>query len=283
MSGYQSRFCESNLQLTGDFCGDRPEIAIGKCAACGLVQTVTDTHISVQDYASDTHFPPDMTAIRGRELRWNQKRVKLLKQHLPGIESRKILDFGCGTGGFLEQAEQARFNVIGFDVSARVAREHGQRGWKCVSDFAEIDGDVDVVALFHVLEHLPMPWENLAALRKSFPNAKTYVLEVPNTEEALNSVFGNAAYRRNHFCHDHLYYFSEKTFKATIERAGLRIQFFTQTQRYTLANNLGWLANNKGGAQNVWTMFNGDALNDAYEKVLAEHGVGDSLFAICSV
>ena len=107
------------------------------------------------------------------------------------------------------------------------------------------------------------------------------MFEVPNTDEALISVFNNSAYRKNHHASMHVYYYTKKTIKQIIERAEFEILFETQYQRYTLANNVGWMNNSKKGGQDLYEIFNDKQLNREYERVLVANGVADSNFFIC--
>ena len=126
-----------------------------------------------------------------------------------------------------------------------------------------------------------MPWEHLVELRRRFVNARSFVIEVPNLDEALHSTFDNAAYRRNQFGSEHLYYFTSATLRMVTEAAGLRAVAETQYQRYTLANHFGWLNEGSRGGQDLYAVLDDPRLNEEYERVLVEKGLADSLFLVC--
>lgn len=274
-------FCGETLTLSDDRCWDRPEIAIGVCSGCSLKQQFDFTHIKEDYYSTGTNLPADMAAERKRQQEWNRKRINLILDSMPGVKNQKLLDYACGTGGFLEKAQGVFSSITGFDLCADVCARHQASGWSCVSKLDDVPDDIGVITLFHVLEHIPQPWIILNALQKKFRNARTFVIEVPNTDEALNSLFMNSAYRINHYSAEHLWYFNSKTLRMLLESAGLHIVVDTQFQRYSLANTLGWLSNNRGGFQDAWEFFNDAQLNDHYERVLNKHKIADSLFMIC--
>jgi 2-polyprenyl-3-methyl-5-hydroxy-6-metoxy-1,4-benzoquinol methylase len=278
---YSCEFCGASLKLTGDLCVNKEDLLIGQCTECSLVQVVDFSHVKMENYAADEYFPTDLEAARLREEGWNKKRINYLKVHIPDIEKRKILDFGSGHGGFLQQAHGKLNNVIGYDLSRRMCEMHVASGWNCINDLGEVPSDIDTIVLFHVLEHLPRPWEMLIELQNNFKNVNTFVIEVPNVDEALNSIYCNKAYRKNTFSADHVHYFSSKTMRNIIERANLRIVVDSQLQRYTLANNMGWLANGKGGGQNDFPFLNDEQLNTEYERVLIKEKIADSVFMVC--
>ena len=275
------RYCGASVVTTPYVCADMSRLPIVKCSQCMLVQTASTTHVDDATYASDSYFPEDLAAWRTRERHWNEKRVSLLEELIPGVCNIPILDFGSGAGGFLEQADIARFNVTGFDLSKRVVANHRSNGWKCANSLDDVAKDVQIVTLFHVLEHLKAPWTFIRDLVAKFPNLRSIVIEVPNENEALNGLFENEAYRRNHYHSYHLYYFSPSTLRNAIARAGLRIRHETQTQRYSLANTIGWLNLSKGGGQNIWPFLNDPSLHAQYERALVNQGIADSLFFVC--
>lgn len=275
------RFCGNPLVATGDVCNDREDLRVGKCEACKLVQTMSVDHVQIEHYTSAAYLPGDLDQARERERSWNVKRVAYVKELIPDHASRHVLDFACGHGGFLQQAQGVFASVIGFDVSPRLCRKHLAAGYRCTSDIEELPRDVDLIVLFHILEHLSAPWDMLMDLQERFSKVSTYVIEVPNTDEALNSIFRSQAYRRNHFSADHVNYFTNDTLRMVVERAGLEVVVDTQLQRYTLANNLGWIARDEGGGQDLWPAFNDAALNEHYEKALMSQHAADSIFLVC--
>lgn len=267
--------------MTGDTCWDKPGLSIGRCTVCQLVQVSDFSHVDKEHYASDDYLPADLESARRREWRWNRRRVTRLRELIPDAHKKRALDFGCGHGGFLEQAQGLFESLVGYDLSKRVCEEHGARGWACVSSVEEVPGEIEIILLFHVLEHLPKPWELLTQLQEYFPGLETIVIEVPNTDEALNSVFKNEAYRKNHYSADHVYYFTSETLRRIVEFASLEVVMDSQLQRYTLANNLGWLNNARGGGQDLWPFLNDEKLNEHYERVLTSQKVADSVFFVC--
>ena len=279
---YKCSFCANTLSLTGDICWDKTEIKVGICKKCDLKQLLSFSHVDLDYYSADDHFPEDIAPLRNREHHWNQKRIERLVNYIPGVENKKILDFGSGHGGFLEQAQGSFRDIYGYEVSGRTCALHNQAGWRCCQFLTDVPADREVILLFHVLEHIPDPQQFLEQLQDNFPQAKTFVIEVPNDNEALNSLFENKAYQKNQHSSEHLYYFNSKTLRSVVESSNLEVRTETQLQRYTLANHFGWLKNQKRGGQNIWETFNERGLNDSYEKILIDQGVADSLFFICT-
>jgi len=237
-------------------------------------------HAVPAHYAADNYFPLDDSAMWAREAPWNEKRIERCIALLPAAAARKVVDFGCGIGGFLKRAQPHFARVVGFDLSKRVVEAHRAAGFSCVNRLADLPADTDTIVLFHVLEHIPEPWVLLAELLRQLPAVDRVVVEVPHTNEALLSWFDSAPYRLNHYSADHVNYFTPATLRAALEKAGLDVLVDTQLQRYALGNTFGWLHSGRGGGQNKWTAFNDRRFHDAYEAALVSAGVADSLFMI---
>ena len=98
-------FCKGPLTLTGHVCADKPELAVGQCQECDLKQVVDFAHVTLAHYGADDLFPEDLAAVRHTERAWNRRRVAKIREFIPDLSTKRVLDFGCGPGGFLEQAE----------------------------------------------------------------------------------------------------------------------------------------------------------------------------------
>ena len=77
---------------------------------------------------------------------------------LPGS---KILEIGFGNGEFLRWAEFSGYHVSGIEISERLYRLAGKRGFRVFlgtlleNDLEELGFEYDAVVLFDVVEHLP--------------------------------------------------------------------------------------------------------------------------------
>ena len=274
-------FCGKNTTETGYTCVDQPEPKVVKCNACGLIQLSDFSHID-NSYYSSNYYPATLALARERERDWNQKRVLIPKEHIPGLSNLNALDLGCGHGGFLEQAQGLFNTLVGFDLCSQHCEALNKKGRRCVNNLVDVPpGEINLIVMFHVLEHVKNPSEFLRDLQKRFCKVSTFVIEVPNTEEALNSLFDCQSYRVNHYSSQHLYYFSYNTLQRVVEDAGLECILQTGFQRYPLANNFGWLAQGKGEGQFRFNMLNDQDLNFQYEKVLVQNKIADSILFVC--
>ena len=135
---------------------------------------------------------------------------------------RTLLDVGCYEGSFLGKLP-AGHRGIGVDIDApaieRAARRWGGAGHRFVhADFerVELDERVDVITLFHVLEHLPHPVAVLRQLGRLAHAGTRLLVEVPVVERVI---FGDVC---GFLTVQHLTHFSIGSLGNTLAAAGWR-------------------------------------------------------------
>jgi SAM-dependent methyltransferase len=106
--------------------------------------------------------------------------IEYLTRTLRGEEALRLLDFGCGYGGFLSMCSMFGFHACGVDRAA-AKRDNGS--------FAKVFADVSDVmpmapfhalTLFEVLEHLDEPLDLMLRLRDLVVSGGILVLETPD-------------------------------------------------------------------------------------------------------
>ena len=290
MNNLTCRYCGSGQSRLGEVCGDNPSLKVLRCEVCALTQLSDFSHIDEEYYSSDQYIDDvlsincldNISAASEREREWNKKRVNMIREYLPQSAEYTVLDYGAGHGGFVKEAKGLFNEVIPLDVSKTYRHYYELNGWNSVASLADLDLKIDMVVLFHVLEHLREPWSVLSEILALLGAVKFVVLEVPNTEEALNAVLKSSDYKKVHYSSDHLYYFTFSSLRKIVEHVGLRIVQETGYQRYGLANNISWLIEGRGVQDPGLTIFDDFGLNDRYEKVLVQRQLCDSIFFICA-
>jgi 2-polyprenyl-3-methyl-5-hydroxy-6-metoxy-1,4-benzoquinol methylase len=167
---------------------------------------------------------------------WYEKAVPLEPQKDPkddarfaeffrlGLPKGKVLDAGCGEGGFLDLAKSSSWTVVGFDYDPRKVAEVKKRG---IDAFAEDwnafcrsrkDGEFDAVTLFDVLEHTPEPRELVKQASRLLKAGGTLVVTLPNGNRPLP--YGREEYD---FPPHHFTRWTPKAMRGFLEREGFRV------------------------------------------------------------
>ncbi len=133
-----------------------------------------------EKYISHTGKSPGITGTlyqiaRKFTLQWKRSLVE--KYIKPGM----ILDYGCGTGDFLRVMKNKKWQITGVEPSA-AAREKAaaNTGQTILSNLAGVSGNVDVITLWHVLEHIPDLNETLSSFHKILQKKGVLLIAVPN-------------------------------------------------------------------------------------------------------
>jgi SAM-dependent methyltransferase len=141
-----------------------------------------------------------------------------------GSGRRRLLDVGCGFGGFVAVMRGRGWEAEGVDPSSAVVASAVSRGRPVrlgtLEGLPEEHGSYDAITLFYVLEHLPDP---LAALEKAWRLLSwggTILIRVPHTTPVVRLLapvgLGGALYDPPF----HLYDFSPAVLQRLLRRAG---------------------------------------------------------------
>lgn len=262
---------------------DRPNLGILRCADCGLVFLDSFDHVQGSFYESayteENHPDKDSEQLLS-ECRVDDERR--LTQILPLITSRRYLDVGCGVGGVLMRARPHCAACAGVEPQSRWRKELQAKGIPVKAALDEVeDASIDVVTLFHVLEHIPDPLPFLAKVRAKVAPRGLLFIEVPNADDALLQLYRCKAFSEFTYWSPHVFLYNARTLVLLLKKAGLgggaSIQQF---QRYPLSNHLMWLAKGKPGGHEEWSFLDAPDLSSAYAARLAALGMCDTLIAV---
>ncbi|SEI50681.1 2-polyprenyl-3-methyl-5-hydroxy-6-metoxy-1,4-benzoquinol methylase [Allopseudospirillum japonicum] len=260
---------------------DKPELQVLECASCGLVYLSDFSHINDAFYEdSGMHQAPiDIHAWLANTHADDMRRFELLKTSLT---NKEILDFGCGHAGFLIKAKEFASSATGIELESRLSEwflENDINVYKKIDQLK--DKSFDIITAFHVVEHLPNPAEIIMALSEKLKENGKIIIEVPNANDALLTLYENQAFSNFTYWSCHLYLFNGATLEALARKANLNLDYIKYVQRYPLSNHLHWLAKNTPGGHQVWSFIDNNDLSKAYESTLASLGKTDTL--ICQL
>jgi len=200
-----------------------------KCLHCGLVfvDPVPDFSYLATHY--DESYYADWMAAQ------QTKRLKMWDRRLKNIEksSRKgrLLDVGCATGTFLQQAQSSGWEIRGTEYSpyaAAYAKDKLKADVFCghLMDAHYDDSFFDVVTFWHVLEHVTDPTRYLQEAHRILKPAGLLVVAVPNVNDYPMQIAYRLVKRRalKLFSKDdreiHLFHFSAQTLQKYLQKTG---------------------------------------------------------------
>jgi 2-polyprenyl-3-methyl-5-hydroxy-6-metoxy-1,4-benzoquinol methylase len=195
------------------------------------------------------------------------------------LSNHSLLDFGCGTGNFLLKAQNFASEVCGIEPEQRLTDYFKDVHLKVYNSMAEIPlhKKFDIITLFHVLEHLQNPKKTLTGLRKYLQDDGQIIIEVPNADDALLTLYECEPFSNFTYWSCHLFLFNVKTLEMLASQTGLKINYIKQIQRYSLANHLFWLSKGRPGGHKTWNFLDSAELQKAYEEKLADIGKCDTI------
>ena len=212
------------------------------------------------------------------------RRVNAIKVLEHQYKFKSILDFGCGSGEMLE-AFSVSYDAMGIEPDSG-ARELANNKVGLGSVFessasAKMQGIlVDVVTLFHVVEHFYTPSVELERIYELLKPGGLLIIETPNSWDALLSSYENLDFQDFTYWSHHPMLHSHKSLSLLVERNRFKIIQNGGTQRYDLNNHLYWLSKGMPGGHNIWKgMFSDDTIQ-SYAKDLVENKTCDTLWFV---
>lgn len=207
---------------------------IVECPQCSLrfTQQVPDEtqigrYYQSEEYISHTDskkglFNKVYQLVRGVAL--GSKRQ--LVEKYTNAQGKKMLDYGCGTGAFLQEMKQHGWAVTGMEPDPGAAQKAMELTSSDVKDPSALDSiepsSFDAITLWHVLEHVHTLNETLDKLKQALKPGGFLFIAVPNYT-SHDATF----YKQYWAAYDvprHLYHFSPAAMKTLIDEHGLTMK-----------------------------------------------------------
>ena len=258
---------------------DDSSIDILECIDCELVYLSSSNHIRDGHYEGSGMHEEEINIKKWlKECKEDDdRRYKFVKDK---IKNKTLLDFGCGAGGFIEIAKQSAKKALGVELEIALQSSFKERGLKVFSNILKAQKEglrYDVITSFHVFEHLPDPKRVILELSKLLTDQGEIIIEVPNSNDALLTLYENNDFQNFSYWSQHLFLFNKKTMTEFVKQSGLKLNWIKHIQRYPISNHLYWMAKGKPGGHKLWSYLDSDELNFEYERLLAQVGKTDTI------
>lgn len=191
--------------------------SVVKCKNCGfafLNPAPTEKELK-RFYNNLTGFkiePLDKSPI---EYDKSLERLKVIENLL---EKGRILDVGSGGSNFLSIAKSRGWDTYSTDIRKEVLKLLKRQGIKTIDERKVPDKFFSAITLAQVLEHISDPMKKLKFFNRILRDGGVIVIEVPNIESLGARFFRDKWYFIKN--PEHLSYFSSKTLKNFLEKAG---------------------------------------------------------------
>jgi 2-polyprenyl-3-methyl-5-hydroxy-6-metoxy-1,4-benzoquinol methylase len=216
---------------------------IVKCQNCGLIYTnprftgeeILDSYVAVED-------PLYLEERDGR--------VLTFERHLRPLEKIKappgqLVDIGAYTGVFVEIAAQHGWDAYGVEPSHWAVEQARERGLHMIEGTLATSGladnSLDVVTMWDVIEHVSNPVGEMQQAQRLLKPGGLLVVHTMDIDSGFARVMGG---RWPWLMEMHIYYFSRRTLKHMLEKAGFTVIRVEPQGRYL---RLGYFATRIGG------------------------------------
>ncbi len=197
-----------------------------RCNNCSLIFTDPrpDAEAIWPYYKSDTYVSHSDEAAPGLINRIYREVRKITLRNKAGLVARyakgnKLMDIGAGTGAFAAHMLHFGWEVMAIEPDAGARKMAAERGLKTgdESDLLQ-HPSVDVITMWHVLEHVHELQERVATLYRLLSPGGIAVIAVPNPESDDALRYGPfwAAYDVPR----HLYHFTPTSIRQLFEKQG---------------------------------------------------------------
>ncbi|MDA7485764.1 class I SAM-dependent methyltransferase [Candidatus Pelagibacter ubique] len=259
---------------------DNKKLKIIECKDCGLVYLSSTKHIKELHYENSGMHDgkkPNVNSWLKLNRVDDMRRYNFLKKR---VVNKKVLDFGCGAGGFLELASKRAKKVDGIELERAMQESFIKRNLNVYTNYEQAlqsSKKWNILTAFHVVEHLSDPIKILSKLSKLLTDDGEMFVEIPNSEDALLTLYENKAFQNFTYWSQHLYLFNNHNLQELAKKAKLKVKWIKYVQRYPLSNHLYWLSKGKPAGHKVWNFLDNISLNKKYEIQLAELGITDTI------
>lgn len=224
---------------------ERDQFTFRRCRECEAIYLAPRPSVErlAQAYDSSYYGPGDRKFIAPIERIIDEFRLGRARRVAKGLApGSRILDIGCGNGGFLHGLARLGYEAHGVELPG----ESGNRAAKLdditvhlgsLEESPYVGEQFDAVTMWHVIEHLTEPRKTLVAIADMLSTGGRFHVSLPNVDSWQCRLF-----RGNWLHHDpprHLFYLGPDELTREVEELGFRrtaITFQSLEQ-----NPFGWL------------------------------------------
>ncbi len=244
-----------DVYITDNKIRDSKDLKVLKCRKCSMVFLSSFEHINQNFYEKGLMHSHKFTPQKWLKISKQDdlRRFKMLKDK---AKNKSLLDFGCGAGGFLLFMNNV-CKIKGIEAQESLQPFFKENNLEVYKSVDEIKEKFDIITLFHVFEHLKEPQKIIQSLLNLLKNNGEIIIEVPNEDDILLSLYKCKAFADFTHWSCHLFCYNKKTLKKFFSKMNVKINYIKPIQRYGFANHLHWLIKGQKGGHNLWKNLSG--------------------------
>jgi len=285
---------ESNKQssVTPHVFGDvDKKHAFYKCKDCDVIYLYPQLNLEQEKEFYAREFEKFMNDRSGTSAGWQgpiehikanqsqfQRRWHYLKNYLPSQGS--ILEVGCSSGFMLFPLKEQGYECYGIEPSGAFSEYVAKQGIPLFQSLEESNKKFDIIMNFFVMEHVREPREFIQACLSHLNLKGKLIIEIPNANDPLVSIYDVPAFERFYWSIAHHWYFSENSLKHMLEKIPNISYTILKDQRYDLSNHMTWARDGKPGGMGRFTAKLGGKLEEYYKEALVKSGYCDTLVLV---
>ena len=202
------------------------DIIVSQCSGCGFVYNSLRVR---QEILSEYYYSNPLASgqvyrdegSQGYYTSLNFSRAQFFSELLKKQSSGKLLDIGCGMGGFLDALRQEKMNdwqLFGLEPSIEASSQAKAKGYTVETAMLADDvfslSSFDAISLVSVLEHLPDLQQTLKRVSTLLKPDGIVFIEVPNLLSPELSLTG-------FFSLEHIQHFTPSSLASLLREYGL--------------------------------------------------------------
>lgn len=221
---FTSYITSKDYTITGE------EFALQQCSHCQFILTnprpasesigryyESDNYIS-HSGKSKTLFDKIYLTARNITLGWKHE---LIARYYS--TPKRILDFGCGTGNFLNHMKQKGWDIRGVEPNTTAREKSNQLlSNQVFKELESLDDQCfEVITLWHVLEHIHDLNYTIQKLKNRLSTNGYLIIAVPNPNSHDSQYY--RSYWAGYDVPRHLWHFTQETMRTLLLKNGLEI------------------------------------------------------------
>lgn len=258
---------------------DRADIEVLRDGKTGVIFLNATDHMDIAHYEhmDDGSYWGGETREKALEL-YREDDERRTSQFGPLIAGKDFIDVGCGTGGLMDHVRHTAKSVTGVDPQEYARKELEKLGYPMYRLPSEAPKEhYDIAGLFHTFEHMTEPLNALKEIRDLLRPGGKLILEVPHARDVLLKL---DAFKAFTLWSEHLVLHTKDSIMTFLKAAGFKDIKVEGFQRYSLANHVGWLVDEKPGGQKRYARLNATAAE--YSALLMATDQTDTLIAFAT-